>query len=135
MVEAVEDLVAAVEVLVDLVIIALVAALITAQGSMTMVHHQTAMATPLLQLLGSMTMVHHQTAMAIPQLLLLVPHLLTATELLQHQVAELSQGKNVIPSKTKFPDRNVAQFQGKNVTPFLTRSAKVFHLNNVTKSQ
>merc|ERR1719481_2216748 len=93
------------------------------------------MATPLLQLLDSMIMDLLQTAMAIPQLQLLVLHLLTATELLQHQVAELSQGKNVIPSKTKFPDRNVAQFQGKNVTPFLTRSATAFQDKTVSQFQ
>merc|ERR1719347_1571818 len=71
-------------------------------------------------------MVHLQTAMVIPQLQPLDPHQLTVTELLLLPVAELCLGKNVTPSKTKFPDRNAALFQGKNVTQFLMRSVTVF---------
>merc|ERR1712243_342867 len=79
-----------------------------------MVPPQTVMAIHLLLLLDSMTMVHLQTAMVIPQLQPLDPHQLTVTELLLLPVAELCLGKNVTPSKTKFPDRNAAPFQGKS---------------------
>merc|ERR1719474_2079429 len=106
MVEAAEDSVAAVEVLVALTITLAAVALITAQDSMTMVPPLTAMAIPLLQPLD--------------------PHQSTVTELLLLPVAELCLGKNVTPSKTKFPDKNAAPFQDKNVTQFLTRSATVF---------
>merc|ERR1719309_1661271 len=118
MVEAAEDSVAAVEVLVALTITLAAVALITAQ------------AIPLLLLLDSTTMVHLQTAMVIPQLQPLDPHQSTVTELLLLPVAELCLGKNVTPSKTKFPDRNAAPFQDKNVTQFLTRSVTMFQDKN-----